>query len=370
MDEVFQSAQHRFRQVAMVRTSQIPFIVPSSFDPTSAFLEFELGPAAVLHPDVVVEQLYERKQTETHVYKLCHPQLTIVLKAYRIRSAEPVERLASFDIEIRYLRLFAELVSRGISPHFTLPIGRVVLPAIRLQSLLPDLPMIDPGDYHVILSECADESLTQRLRDPRLTGAQLRVLLFQCLYTLAAVQHLFPSFLHNDLHCSNVLVQRVGVSVATGAYTRYRDAEQRSFYHDLHETPYRALLWDMYFGSISTEDEQHAGLTRVSSECLSVHNQYLDVHKLCDSVYSVLYAVHGGRRPLGDTGVFEFLEFAVPDRYQCHRKGLTAKAKTALNLSAVHHTTPAKLLGHAYFEPLRVSGRGRCVQKYSVQDFV
>ena len=350
--------------------SQIPFIVPSTFDPASAFLEFELGPGAVLNPDVAVERLYERKETETHVYKLRHPKLTIVLKAYRIRPAKPAMRLASFDIEIRYLRLFAELVSRGISPHFTLPIGRVVLPAPRLQSLLPDLPPIDPGDYHVILSECADESLTQRLRDPRLTGAQLRVLLFQCLYTLAAVQHMFPSFLHNDLHCSNVLVQRAQAPGTTGAYTRYRDAERRSFYHDLRETPYRVLLWDMYFGSISAEDEQRAGLKRVSSERLSTHNQYLDVHKLCDSIYSVLCAVQGGRERLGESGVFEFLEFTVPDRYQCYHKSLTAKEKAALNLSAVHHTTPATLLGHAYFEPLRVNCSGLCVQKYSVQDFV
>jgi serine/threonine protein kinase len=59
----------------------------------------------------------------------------------------------------------------------------------------------------VIFSEWADGGdMLQLLRNNELSEIQLKVMLFQVLFTLAKIQEIFPKFKHNDLKPNNVLL--------------------------------------------------------------------------------------------------------------------------------------------------------------------
>ena len=380
LKRAFRSASHRLSYIEDMRTGQVKLFENVEFDPDSEFLDFEFRGSPRPSTALVTKRIYARHSTQTYVMKL---QLkdqeraapSVVLKVYRIEEEEEEKEkdhpgLARHEVEIRYLRLLADLVIFHKCPHITLPIGRSVVDAETARKLLggPSIT-IKPGKYHVILSESADQSLTDLItsknKHKRLTFYQLQVILFQIIYTLATIQRRFPSFRHNDLHLSNVLVQNLDTGTLTRAVNHYcmyyhqkeegGKEKTTKFYHDLVRCPFRILLWDMYFSSIADLQE----LTPLHSRRSSVPNKYYDLHKLFDSLEYVL-----GGSPI-DERLRELLDDVVPPAYKCMPKNLTREQKKKLQLHTVHHVTPEELLHHKFFKSLRFPKHPfNCVRKY------
>jgi hypothetical protein len=217
--------------------------------------------------------------------------------------------------------------------------------------------------YHVILSEFVETSLTPLVR--KLSAYQLKCLLFQTVYTLAAIQYTIPSFRHNDLHLSNVLVQSIDSVGLSAMYpgkqlcTRYKMGHQ-TFYHNINLCPRRALLWDFYFSSINTEDATRLGLTQVVNDRfvetgMSARNQYYDLHKLFDSLEYVLENQGMSKELRG------LIDHVVPVKYKCMSKGLKPEAKRDMKLSEVMVTNPLDLLNHVYFKELQQRPRNSII---------
>ena len=308
--EWFHPAESRLLAIQEFRQSGgVPFFrTPLVFSRSSGFLDFpgELEVGCSMVP------MYHQPKTHTFVYRLHHKGRTVVLKVYRVGTDRPRPRegrLPQCDVEIRYLRLLAQLVLRGVTPHVTLPIGRTFL---RDPSLL--VPTPPPGAYHAILSEFADTSLSKLVQTQRLSGYAAKCVLFQVVYTLAVVQDVLPSFRHNDLHASNVLVQALEPPPA--AYlTRYRLAGVTS-YHNLRECPWRAMLWDMYFSNIDAPGEQSLRGARG-------RHPYYDLHKLFDSLeYLLRRTPPAYQAQLSDLGAL--IDTVVPPQYRCMSRDLTS----------------------------------------------
>jgi hypothetical protein len=355
-NRLFVSEEKRLTDIKRLRDRGRPFFESISFDGISPFLHFKLSVPRVAR-NLIMTQLYHQPKTDTYVHHLREPltKTSIVMKTYRLRGSQEINvpgAIKQHDIEIRYLRLLAEFVLHDITPHVTLPIGRTILNRDETSSLLvQDVP---DGSYHVILSEFVETSLTPLART--LTKYQIKSLLFQTVYTLAAIQNTFPSFRHNDLHLSNVLVQSIDGHGLKKLYpgkqlcTRYK-LGKHTFYHNINLCPYRALLWDLYFSSINAEDASLLGLTQVVNDSfvktgMSTRNQYYDLHKLFDSLEYVM-----AKRSMS-TDLRDLIDYVVPTKYKCMSKGLNPEQKRKLDLSDINVTNPLELLCHPYFAEL------------------
>jgi len=332
----FKSENHRLRQIQEAR-DQPWFTCSLEFDQKSIYLDFKFEgkePQFTHRP----KKIYENKDTHTWVYR-CRGQNGPVIKIYKIKG-----RAQRHNIEARYLRIFAEFVQRRISPHFTLPLGRSLVPAEIARSLVREEELPD-GTYQVLMSESALASLWEFAHTHRkqLTPYVCKVLLFQTFFTLKLLAANFTSFRHNDLHIGNVLLQQLAPLPYCTAY----ETLGQTFYHDLERCPYRILLWDMYFSSINEEDA--ASLRDVATAPRKV-NPYYDVHKLVDSVDYMVQQCN-----LEDPELKEFLAFALPEEYKCRTKNLSRAETQKLNLIEVRHVTLEEILGHSYFQELCTS---------------
>uniref|UniRef100_A0A6C0BNJ7 Protein kinase domain-containing protein n=1 Tax=viral metagenome TaxID=1070528 RepID=A0A6C0BNJ7_9ZZZZ len=332
LSETFRSNAHRLRQLATARTHPW-FQSPLQFHGDSLFLDFEFTDEKGIRFTKKPKTLYTNKNTKTWVYSLENGAL--VAKVYRVSQGE------RHNVEIRYLRVFAEFVQRGISPHFTLPLGRALIDAPAVESLTGEKKLPE-SKYQLLLAEAADCSLWD-LGQKELTSYTWKVLLFQVFFTLKLLAENFPSFRHNDLHIGNVLIQKI---YPLPYCTRYI-VDGVSFYHDLSFCPYRILLWDMFFSSINPEDAPH--FRALATPARQV-NPYYDVHKLVDSID---YLIH--KTGTKNDELTEFLRFTLPEEYKCRSRNLSREETQRLNLIEVQHVNLDEVLAHPYFQELTSS---------------
>jgi hypothetical protein len=376
LKESFRSASHRLGFIDKIRTGQFELFNNLKFDPKSDFLDFEfVGTLPELNEDIKVTRIYTRKETQTYVLKLTSKAQKfppVILKVYQIEEKEEKKQksigLLRYEVEIRYLRLLSDLVIFHHCPHITLPIGRAVVNRETASSLIGGGAKVKPGKYHVILSESAETSLTDLISKRQLTSYQLRVILFQIVYTLAAIQKIFPSFRHNDLHLSNVLVQKLDTQQlprGTNNYCIYYlgKEQEKKFFHDVVRCPFRILLWDMYFSSIGDVET----LAPPRSSRSNVANKYYDLHKLFDSLE---YVIEGTRtKGLLNGKLKKLVDDVVPAAYKCMSKNLTREEKSELKLHTIHHITPEELLNHDFFTSLlKPRYPFTCIRKYKPKD--
>lgn len=110
---------------------------------------------------------------------------------------------------------FARGVLGTVSPHFVLSYGDVdvksfverlpIVPSSRLR----DLTAFQKRYNNVCFMEAFSCDLTRFLTRCRYSEATLRAIVFQVLYTVAAMQSLLPGWRHNDLSTNNVLVKKL-----------------------------------------------------------------------------------------------------------------------------------------------------------------
>lgn len=135
-------------------------------------------------------------------------------KAGDVRGALRAKKLDSIQVSSNFARVTAGLLG-GVSPHFVVVFCDYDCKSFapRLGALLADrLKALTPFQRrynNVCFMEVFHDNLTKYLVGARYDEATLRAIVFQVLYTLAALQKLFPGFRHNDLSTNNVLVKRV-----------------------------------------------------------------------------------------------------------------------------------------------------------------
>ena len=313
----------RLRLISKLRGPSAGLLEPDPvFDESSPLLSFALRPGTRWGAGLASTVLYRRKETGVLVLLLQGRAASAVVKFYPAPRLEPGGGfLSRADVEIRYLRLLAEYVRLGATPHVALPIGRAVVS----QEQARELGMACARGPHVLIAaEAAHSSLTKELQLRSLSPHDLKCVLLQMMYTLQCIQSDFPSFRHNDLHCSNVLL-RVLPAAATVEYVIHGV----SFFT---RTRYVGLLWDMYYASIA---DARAG----RPERCAAPNKYTDVHRLFDSVQ---YVVAGHRHY---SEFLEMVDTVVPEPLKC----LPRQRKVA---EVMEWMEPAEVLSLPYFRAL------------------
>lgn len=290
------SSTQRLVQVADLMNNAC-FVAPLQFDSNSLYLDFKCDYYKWKQKPTLI---YHNETTHTWVYA----QSNLIVKVYYIRDGN------RFNIEIRYLRIFAEFVLQEICPHFVLPIGRAIIDKKQYTMMTDDLAKTLPDDasFQVILSERADYSLWDFAHQCTITPYMWKVILFQIFYTLFVLSKNFPSFRHNDLHIGNILIQNITPSPHS---VKYHIDIGLEFYHDIRLCPHRILLWDMYFASINKKDTKSVRATATPDRAI---NPYYDVHKLLDSI-DYLFKKRKVNQQLK-----AFMEYALPDQYKCRSR--------------------------------------------------
>lgn len=356
LDTRFKSADYRFRFVDRVRSSEIRIFKELKVVSDSLLLKFDIDPEFA--PDVLKkEEIYNRKETNTRVFKLRLRNHNVILKMYKIPDVEVVESTGTVynhEVEIRYLKIFADFIRHHVCPNFVLPIGHTILNHDEVRTLVNR--RVTKGKYMIILSECGDTTLNHLIRYKPLSEYAIAGIIFQVVISLCIVQEVFPSFRHNDLHISNILIQNLAMS--ENQYVQYRLSGAK-YYLNVHRCPFRILIWDMFFSSISEGDAKKYNLTQVVPKkqqifvvperpdvpTKSCQNQYFDLHKFFDSLEYVFKLI--GVSPPSD--LCDLINEVVPEQFKCMSKGLTHKDKTDMKIWETKHVTPAAVLRHPYF---------------------
>ena len=378
MHTAFKSENYRMQLLKDLRTGLIPVFQSIDMVPGSLLLEFKITPR--FHHAVKLEEVYRRDETNTIIYQLTLPSTKLVMKVYKIQPNQLRMKndASNHQIEVRYLKLFTDMVQHLVCPHFTLPIGHVILNEQEMQQLF-DTNM-EKGSYMVLLGEWADSTFNRVLREG-ISGEAIRGIIFQSVLTLHILHDIFPSFRHNDLHLSNILVQQIDVSQLSGVQllnpkntlcVKYT-VNNKKYYINLENCPYRVLIWDMFYSSIDDADAMRLSLSLVvpgkkklfatADKCDNrvSTNQYFDLHKFFDSLHYVigLDKKRAASREMKELGVL--IDLVVPDHLKCMSRGLTHKDKTDMRIWEAQHITPWEVLQHSYFDSFTQAPLNRTV---------
>lgn len=140
-----------------------------------------------------------------------------------VAGAMASKRQDAISVGKEFGRFTMSLLDR-VSPHFamvycTLDVKDFALKfRPMLDERLRELSKVQRRYNNVCFMEAFSSDLTKYLTRGRYTEEELRGIIFQVLYTLAALQKLLPGFRHNDLSTNNILVKRARKRVVN-AYT-------------------------------------------------------------------------------------------------------------------------------------------------------
>lgn len=253
-----------------------------------------------------------------------------------IRRARAVKHQDAIAIGSEFGRVSKRLIESGVSPHFVLVYcdGDVKGFADKLAPVLGErmagLTRTQRKYASVCFMEEFDGDMTQYLRRGRFSEATLRGLVFQVLYTLAALQRALPGFRHNDLSTNNVLVKKL----RRRASAKYSLPGMGTFY--VPDMPAFAALSDYDFvhvpGAPGLSNERVlSGKYRVDGK----PNVSYDTHFFLKSVYKCLHP-RAARYP-------ETIAWL---------RGLGLKVEDRQDVE-LPYLEPARLLAGKYFDPLR-----------------
>lgn len=251
-----------------------------------------------------------------------------------VDGARRSKRRDSIMVSSAFARVTGRLLEK-VSPHFVIvycdadcrnfaPKLKLLL-AERLASLEP----LQREFNNLCFMEPFDSNLTQYLLRGRHDEATVRGLVFQVLYTLAAMQALLPGFRHNDLSSNNVLVK----SLRRRMQAAYTPPGGPTFYVSV---PVLVALSDYDFlhvpdHPVLTNERVVNGRYRVDGEV----NRSYDTHFFLKSVLKCLAA---RKARYAETARFlQGLGLRGEDRQNTEIPGLD----------------PLTLLKHPYFDPLK-----------------
>jgi len=230
---------------------------------------------------------------------------------------------------------FTRSIMDTVSPHFVLTFCDIDcksfaerLPLLT-ETRMADLTPFQKRYNNVCFMEVFSCDMTKYLTRSKYDERTLRMLIFQVLYTIAAMQKKLPGWRHNDLSTNNVLVKKMRKSVASSY-----EINSATFYTD---TPIFAALNDYDFvhvpGYPRLENQRVLGGNyRVDGK----DNKSYDAHFFLKSVLRCI-----AKKPRGD--------FAKTVKFL---KDIGLKDEDRQN-AEIPSLNPAKLLSHAYFAPLK-----------------
>ena len=295
---------------------------------------FKVRPAAGRGRGVVMKVSYYRDDTLCNFIKRA--------KAGDIRGALRAKKLDSIQVSNNFARVTAGLLD-SVSPHFVVvycdrdcksfaPRLRALLPE-RLKTLTP----FQKRYNNVCFMEVFDTDLTKYLQFQKYDENTLRTIVFQVVYTLAALQKRFPGFRHNDLSTNNVLLKKLRaapvLSYSFGGNTFYTAA------------PVLAALSDYDFTHVPNHPELSNervmfGKYRVDGR----PNDSYDTHFFLKSVMKCIQ-----RRTKEFPATWAFLN------------RLRMRQEDRQNNTVFARLRPAALLRDAYFAPLKAPRAGAAV---------
>ncbi len=267
------------------------------------------------------------------------------LKKGDVKGALAAKRRDAIQVSSAFSRI-AKRLMRGVSPHFVLVYCdqdcKAFAPRLGplLRERLKALSPVQQKYNNVCFMEMFDDNMTRFLNEKRYDEAALRAMIFQVLYTLAALQKAFPGFRHNDLSTNNVLVKKLSrptlVSYAFGGKTYYVNVAEF------------AALSDYDF----THVPKHPYLAneRVLSGKYKVDGRRNDSYDTHFFLKSVLKCIQ--RRADEFPRTMDFL------------KRLRMRQEDRQNATVMRHMAPAALLRDPYFEPLTRRPPGRPAAAY------
>jgi hypothetical protein len=329
MAEELRSVSWRLAKHDSVRAGAVGSIFTEALDYAQNSRCLRLNSLPRPRPGCRLEKVYSREATATYVNLIRPPfgdGMSVIVKIMYIctPTGAPDCLLSEHEVEVRMLLLLTALMRRGITDAATIPLALGTLTKEELPEcgfLVPGHPIFaEPrqkrtGKYAIIFAEAADGCLTDVLWKICSTPQEssdycTRAALLQVTIALATLHSIFPSFRHNDLHASNVLVQHIDVErVRSSLQSKFAIPEKypllveyefdgKRWQIDLSRAPIRCLLWDFSFASIEESDGQRAGLDCVTPRehrfggggafSKTIPNQYCDVHKLFDTLRWVL----------------------------------------------------------------------------------
>lgn len=274
---------------------------------------------------VVMKVSYYRDDT------LCN-----VIKRVRkgdLAGARKAKARDSIQVSAAFARMTAQLLE-SVSPHFVYvfcdedctSFAPRLGPVLRAR--LKELTPYQTKYNNVCFMEYFHTNMTNYLVRGRYTEASLRSMIFQVVYTLAALQKRLPGFRHNDLSTNNVLIKKLRTTPLL-AY----EAEGSTFYVANNVLP---ALADYDFTNVpdhaTLQNERvYSGKYKVDAR----RNDSYDTHFFLKSVLKCIQ-----RRVAQFPQTWSFL------------KGLGMKQEDRQNNVVMARLKPAALLRHSYFAPL------------------
>jgi len=259
------------------------------------------------------------------------------IKKKRYGDLEGAKREKDQDsilVSEKFSKVTAVLFDKKITPHFVRvfeeqDVKNFAAKIPGLEKRLNNLTTYQRMYNHVAFMELFDTDLTRLLTHKVLDDNEIKIVIFQILYTIAAAQHTLPNFRHNDLSTNNVLVRNNRKKMTF----RY-DVDGMVFYTP---TKYAVAVTDYDFvhvPSIKILNNRRvmSGNYKVSEE----NNISYDVHLFIKSVYKCFTKAYST-----DTETHKFLislETFTDDRHPHEIPSLD----------------PRKILKHKYFDSLKV----------------
>ena len=259
-------------------------------------------------------------------------------KAGNVAAAMAAKRGDAVSVSEAFGALTNQLRVAGVSPHFVRHLCGVDVKALAPQfgALLADrLKTLTPAQKrynHICFMDVFSTDLTKYLLRGRPTEAVVRGIIFQVLYTLAALQRLLPGFRHNDLSSNNILIKRLrkraSASYTIGAKTYY-----------VSDMPVLAALSDYDF--LHAPGHPHLSNERVTNGKYKVNankNVSYDTHFFLKTIFKCVAKRHraGSLRFPVAIEFFNRLRLKDADRQDIE----------------IPRLDPLKILSDPYFDPL------------------
>lgn len=251
-----------------------------------------------------------------------------------LEGAKREKEQDSILVSEKFSKVTAVLLDKKITPHFVRvfeeqDVKNFAAKIPGLEKRLNNLTTYQRMYNHVAFMDLFDTDLTRLLTHKVLDDNEIKIVIFQILYTIAAAQHTLPNFRHNDLSTNNVLVRNNRKKMTF----RY-DVDGMVFYTP---TKYAVAVTDYDFvhvPSIKILNNRRvmSGNYKVSEE----NNISYDVHLFIKSVHKCFTKAYST-----DTETHKFLnslETFTDDRHPHEIPSLD----------------PRKILKHKYFDSLKV----------------
>lgn len=256
-----------------------------------------------------------------------------------LEGAKREKEKDSILVSEKFSKITSVLLDKKLTPHFVRvfeeqDVKNFAAKIPGLEKRLRTLTAYQKMYNHVAFMDLFDTDLTHLLKRKVLDENEIKIVIFQILYTIAATQHAFPTFRHNDLTTNNVLIRN------NRKNTTFRyDVDGMFFYTP---TKYYVSVTDYDFVHIPSvkfliNQRVLSGNYKVSGD----NNVSYDAHLFIKSVYKCFTEAYENTLDTETHRFLNSLETFEDDRYP----------------NEILSLNPRKILKHEYFNSLKIKPR-------------